>query len=187
MDRRQQKTRTAILNAFENLLAQKNYNKITVREIIDAANVGRTTFYDHFETKDALLGELCANLFEHVFSTRPDLETGHDFSLSQGNMRVIIVHMLYHLKDNGSSISRLLVGESSEIFLLYFKRYLDETILQYTLPKMVCTNSDVPKDFLKNHISGSFVNMVQWWIRRGMKESPEELASYFFAVSSPLF
>ena len=186
MDRRQQKTRMAIFRAFEHLLAHKNYNKITVKEIIDEANVGRTTFYDHFETKDDLLYELCTNLFDHVFSDRPGVENTHDFSLSEGDARTIVSHILYHLKENEKHISKLLLGESSEMFLTYFKKYLDEMAVKYLIDEMVQDHCKVPKEFLKNHISGSFMNMVQWWVKNGMKEKPEELAEYFLDVIEPI-
>ena len=86
MDRRQKKSRDAIFNAFGVLLSRKSYTKITVQEIIDEANVGRSTFYAHFETKDDLLREMCTDLFNHVFSEHLDSESTHDFSLTQGEM-----------------------------------------------------------------------------------------------------
>ena len=55
MDRRQRKTREAIFNAFTRLLEKHAYNQITVQDIIDDADVGRATFYTHFETKEYLL------------------------------------------------------------------------------------------------------------------------------------
>ena len=80
MDRRQRKTREAIYRAFTALLKKEPYAKITVQQIIDLADVGRTTFYTHFETKDALLESFCAEIFEHVFSEELNKEKNHDFS-----------------------------------------------------------------------------------------------------------
>ena len=67
MDRRQRKTREAIFKAFTELLSQKNFDQITVGEIIESADIGRATFYSNFETKDYLLKEFCKELFCHIF------------------------------------------------------------------------------------------------------------------------
>ena len=179
MDRRQKKTRDAIFTAFENLLAEKNYARISVQEIIDKADVGRTTFYAHFETKDSLLQELCNDLFDHVFSTNPSVETSHDFSLGQGNSHKIVTHILYHLQDSKKNIIRLFGGESRDIFITYFRRYLDEMIVKYILKGIERKTSEVPDSFLKNHISSSFINMIEWWINNGMKESPRNFMYLF--------
>ena len=186
MDRRQQKTRAAIFTAFEDLLTKKKYSKITIKDIIDEANVGRTTFYEHFETKDALLSEMCSNLFHHIFSTDGDSENHHNFPLSQGDSRMVVTHILYHLREGSQSMLRLMTGESSETFLFYFRSYLEEMVLPFLLGGMESSNKDIPADFLDNHITGSFLNMVQWWFSNGMKETPEDLANYFLAVIEPI-
>ena len=73
MDRRQKKTRNAIFKAFTTLLSQKDFAHITVGEIIELADVGRATFYAHFETKDFLLKEFSQELFCHVFDMERNL------------------------------------------------------------------------------------------------------------------
>ena len=47
-------------------------------------------------------------------------------------------------------------------------------------------HTNLPDDFIINHISGSFVEMVLWWVKNGMKESPTELDNYFHAVIEPI-
>ena len=186
MDRRQQKTRAAIFSAFSELLSRKSYSKITVQDIIDEANVGRTTFYAHFETKDDLLKELCTDIFDHVISSRLNIEPSHDFSLSGSAPPDIISHILFHLRDSKKNIIGILSCESGDLFLQYFKTYLNRLLSQWIPQPQQPPLSSVPRDFLIDHVSGSFVNMVQWWIRNNLRQTPEELTGYFWAIIAPI-
>ena len=186
MDRRQQKTRTAIFSAFTSPLAEKSYSKITVQEIIDAANVGRTTFYAHFETKDDLLKELCEELFGHIIGSAMDCTHTHGL-YSDGSAPVsVFCHLLQHLQENDKNIIALLSCESSEMFLRFFKDSLNELVRSQFINQNRKANTDIPEDFLINHISGSFVEMVLWWIKGHRKQTPEDLDRYFRAVIEPI-
>ncbi|PKK39484.1 Transcriptional regulator, TetR family [Clostridiaceae bacterium JG1575] len=98
MDRRQKKTRAAIFSAFTELLQKKSYSKITIKDIIDTANIGRSTFYTHFETKDELLMEMCTDIFDHVFSDELTKEDTHDYSSKDKSFIDKIEHILVHIE-----------------------------------------------------------------------------------------
>jgi AcrR family transcriptional regulator len=182
MDRRTQKTRDAIFSAFGILLQSKQYSKITIQEIIDEANIGRSTFYAHFETKDALLKTLCTDMFEHIFSQSLTREKTHDFSVTKATPHYLIIHVLYHLKDNKQIISSLLYNDSESIFVGYFKEYLHPLVVEILNSSPHMNSLDVPQDFLINHISGSFIGMLRWWIQHDMAEPPEKMADFFYKV-----
>ncbi len=186
MDRRQQKTRTAIFSAFTALLAEKSYHKITVQEIIDAANVGRTTFYAHFAAKDDLLQALCQELFGHIVGSALDRTHTHGLYSDGSAPESVFCHLLQHLRENDNNILGLLACQSSEIFLRYFKNSLNELVRTQLVERRGAAQLPLPQDFLINHISGSFVEMVLWWIKGRMKQTPEELDGYFRAVIEPV-
>ena len=54
IDRRIQKTKKLLSEALISLILEKGYDIVTVQDIIDKANVGRSTFYAHFESKEQL-------------------------------------------------------------------------------------------------------------------------------------
>lgn len=186
MDRRQKKTREAIFKAFTTLLSEKNYNQISVQEIIDAADIGRTTFYAHFETKDFLLKELCEELFDHIIDTAMGLPHGH-YHYSCGNANdSVFLHLLRHLQEDDRNILELLSSQNNEMFLRYFKSNLKKLILSQYADKGLLQNSKLPEDYLVNHISSAFVETVSWWISRKMVESPEVITEYFLATIEPI-
>lgn len=185
MDRRIQKTKAAVFAAFETLLLQKSYDKITIQELIDKANIGRSTFYAHFETKDDLLRGMCGDLFDHIFSTQLKAEETHDFSGAHGKTKSRLTHILYHLKDEEQRLNRIFSCESSELFWQYFRGPFAELVDAYICPVPRRKNPDLPQDFLVNHISSSFIETVKWWFKNGLKESPEVLEHYFEAAVFP--
>lgn len=179
MDRRQQKTRDAILKAFSKLIKEKRYSNITVQEIIDEANIGRSTFYAHFETKDELLRTLFTNIFNHVFADDLKSEMTHDFSRGNNDLENTLTHILHHLIDSEMNIVGILSSESGELFMNYFKDYLSEIFSQY-LDEI---KFNAPADFVLNHLVGGFSETVKWWIDNKTKYTPEETARYYTEVS----
>lgn len=186
MDRRQKKTREAIFNAFTALLSQKNYNQISVQEIIDAANIGRTTFYAHFETKDFLLKELCEELFNHIIGTAMGLPHGHYHYSCKYETDSVFLHLIRHLQENDLNILELLSSENNEIFLRYFKSNLKKLIVSQYAQNGNLKNLNLPEDYIVNHISSSFVETVSWWISHKMQEPPEKITEYFLATIEPV-
>ena len=124
MDRRQRKTRQAIFDALITLLSKKDFDHITVGEIIDCADVGRATFYAHFETKDFLLKELCEELFCHIFDIENGESHSHKHIFECDGSDSVFLHLFEHLKKNDNNILALLSSQNNELFLKYFKNNL---------------------------------------------------------------
>src|SRR5215510_3310677 len=67
-DRRVQKTQALLHEALGSLIREKPYDQIVLKEILDRANVGRSTFYTHFRDKDELLASGINEMLRAVHS-----------------------------------------------------------------------------------------------------------------------
>lgn len=174
MDRRQLKTRKAVFQAFVELLEEKGYSAITIQDIIDRADIGRSTFYSHFETKDELLNVLCENIFEHAFSGHVEKEEHHDFSESS-DIKAELAHILHHLGENRGYIKGILSSESGDVFMRYFKGHLREVFEK----EFTDVPSGIPQDYMIDHHVCSFTETVRWWMDNE-KYTPEEVVDFFW-------
>ena len=180
MDRRQRKSRDSIFKAFIELLSSQSYNQITVGDIIELADVGRATFYAHFETKDFLLKELCEELFDHIFCAEMGVKGKSVFECDAPDS--VFLHLYQHLQKNDNRILTLLSCKSNELFLRYFKENLTTLVKSHLYLFNRKKEFSVPEEYLVNHIASTFVESVKWWIDNGMNESPETMTKYFFDV-----
>lgn len=162
-------------------MERKHYASITVQEIIDEADIGRSTFYAHFETKDELLREMCSDIFDHVFSDEITREKEHDFS-HNSLFKDRITHILYHLREKQHSINGLFSGECGEVFTRYFKEYLFKVFDSH-----ISEGDSIPHDYAVNIAMTSFAETVRWWLRENSGYSPEQVSEFFFECTNRLY
>lgn len=177
-DRRVGKTRDAIFTAFAELMLEKRYSNITVQEIIDRANVGRTTFYTHFPTKDDLLNA-CIEMILDSFD-----EKNMEHSQMQNNSKnmVPVAEMFEHIKQNSKMVKGMHSFETRELFFAGFKRYWKNKLEAHFSQ---VTTSTVPVEIIVNFVMTALFELINWWIENGMSYSPEEMEDYFMKLILP--
>ena len=185
MDRRKIKTRRAVFTAFETLLSKKRYRQITVQDILDEADVGRSTFYAHFETKDDLLNAMCAELFDHVFESDPPKEANHDFSEGDYSLENRLAHMCHHLYENRAEMLRLLSHEGADVYYGYFSRNLKAIFIRELSDiKQQCRIvKEVPDEFLLHQLSEGIISALRFWVDESMATPPGIMAKWIYAVN----
>lgn len=194
MDRRMLKTCQAIQDALFSLMQEKQYNRITIQDIIDRANVGRSTFYSHFATKDELLLSSIEGLLSMLDQCIMDY-IGHE----DEKARLLPVGEFFeHIRDNNRVMKGLIKGKSSDLFLEKAQTYWNNKIEGYLDQKLAAgmaggkagnkaavKEAGVPMPILANHISGTLINLLRWWVENKMPYSPFQMDEYFQKLITP--
>jgi AcrR family transcriptional regulator len=97
LTRQQEKTRAAIRAAFVSLLFERNYPSVTMANVADRANVGRSTLYEHFRTKLDLLKDSATVPFSGMAGLVDDAATTGG-----------LINLLHHFREN-HALARVLV------------------------------------------------------------------------------
>lgn len=66
-DKRVERTRNAIISTFKEMIIEKDFKDITIKELAERAHINRKTFYLHYESIDEILFDLSLDLSDYVF------------------------------------------------------------------------------------------------------------------------
>ncbi len=179
-DRRIQRTHKLLQDALLALILEKGYEAVTVQDVIDRANVGRSTFYAHFQDKEALFlseFETLRTLFEHNLLSQPATDTS-PWSLS--------LVMFQHAQDNLQLYTALAGRQGGSLALTYLQKYLSNLLrahLQYQFPKK--ENSTVPPEILAHYLVNAFMSLLTWWLDNNLPYSPDRMNEMFSQLTRP--
>ena len=148
--------------------SKQKYSSITINQICDRAMVHRTTFYKHFEDKDALLAVGIKKFQEEVFQIA---------LLDRLTKPFQVMEQFLHHKEIGKILESQMDDEQFISFMHYQTREMKKQENQEL--NRLCKNHTVPIELIIEFHSGVITTLSAWWLQNRKSVSAEEMDRYF--------
>jgi len=182
-DRRSTRTRYMIERALVDLLRERQFDEITIQDILDRANVGRSTFYAHFMGKDDVL----LSSLEHM------LEALEHETLDQRPAEPSVEHLfpslelLHHVREFERHYQALAWVRHPDLIPRTLQLQLTRRI-ERNLTALAARQSSpptVPLPMLADFVAMTFLNLMRGWMESRNRQSPEEVDAMFRQLALP--
>lgn len=176
-DRRVERTRELLQKALIELLNERGYDAITIQDIVDRANVGRTTFYWHYSSKD----ELFISCHETIVSK---FRIGALHPLSREEMLSPhappgLTDAYRHLEQARPLLYSIFQGKDSLLILRRIRDSNAQEIEANLRSAFGEASSLVPLDILANYLAGAQIALMQRWLEKRQSHTLESLVQTF--------
>jgi AcrR family transcriptional regulator len=179
-DRRSERTRQLLNTALIDLMSEQRYDEITVQDIIERANIGRSTFYAHYVDKEDLLVSGVTRVLDMLSLDGQPLGARDQQalpSLAGFFQHVHDHHHLYKALAHGGGIERLF-KKSHQHMRQNIERHLAAMIAAGQAPA-------APLPLVADYLSGAVMSMLTWWLDNNMPYTPEQMDSLFKQLVRP--
>jgi len=176
IDRRVARSREMLHQALLSLIIEKGYEEITVENICERANVGRSTFYAHFTSKDDLKRRGLEHLRRELVEQQRKASSSVD---SNVNGLAFTLTMFEHAR-NHIHLYRALVGSKGGAIALTTIRQTLGEIVRGELAEIGGRDSHgSSREFAVQYIVGAYMAVLTWWLDGGAKLPPERINAMF--------
>ncbi|MBU5350092.1 TetR/AcrR family transcriptional regulator [Paenibacillus lautus] len=173
MAKRIQKSRQAINDAFIRLMAEKEFESITINQIAAEANVNRGTVYLHFDDKYDLREQCIAaeinQLLRHCMS-------GSD--LVHLPSKTALLHTFEYLEQHASFYSIMLKSKGSRVFRNQMETMFRKSLIEHL--DSINLDQDRNRDITVQFLISASVGLLEWWIIRSMPYPPSVMVEQFW-------
>jgi AcrR family transcriptional regulator len=172
-DRRVARSRRALKEALTDLILERGYEAVTVQDVIDRADVGRSTFYVHFLDKDDLLMAILADLEipapDHTAWTPDDPAFGWTLEL-------------FRHFGSGRRLFKAVAGSQSGALA---RRETTRRLEDLAGAELSRVGAGRKLDALRLEIVGrflvgTFIGFMDWWMREENEHLPAEQVDHAF-------
>lgn len=167
-DRRIAKTRLALRDAMLALMPDRGWDELNVQDICDSANVGRSTFYLHYQGKEDLLAESLNDLRVALGSWASADAGAHQ---PMGFMPGLLAHMV-----ENRPVFKSVIGRRSGYVVERRFRDMVVQLVEDDMAKLGVVG--LRQKMLARSLSGALVDLMAWWVDASDEPSFEVLAQF---------
>jgi AcrR family transcriptional regulator len=184
IDRRVRRTRELLRNALTTLILEKGYERVAVQDICDRADVGRSTFYAHFQDKEELLLSGIDDLQEDLRQAFADHEQ-QTAARPTGSGSWAALAVIEHLADY-RAVSSMLGRRGSAVAIARLRRILSELLRDHLQVQLDPTTSTrVPMEVAVEFAVASLLGLIDWWLDHDRPYPPEQLEEMYRRLTEP--
>ncbi len=182
MDRRVARTRGILQEALNRLTLKSGYEAITIKDICDEANVGRSTFYAHFTSKDDVKRSGLEHLRHHLVAQQQAALAGG--GAPQDRMLSFSLVMLEHVRDHAALYRKLVSDRGGSVALGFIREILGD-LIRTDLAHQHFERAGRPTDRegTVQYLVGAFMSVMIWWLDSGARLAPGEVDAIFRHLS----
>jgi AcrR family transcriptional regulator len=176
IDRRVARTRAMLHQTLMSLIVKQGYEAITIKGICDSANVGRSTFYAHYTSKDDLMRSGLENLRRVLVDRQRDaLATPEDIRHRSLDFSLTLFE---HTRDH-IDLHRGLVSGGA-IALGVIRQILCDLVRDELAATVDKKSADaIPREFVVQYVVGAYMAVLTWWLDGGAKLPPHRIDAMF--------
>ncbi len=177
-DRRSQRTHRLVNAAMLELLFEKQYDGITIQDILDRAGIGRSTFYTHYFDKEDVLTSIAEQMLEML---------GQQFAQRQAEQKIIpALELFQHVQQNQQYFQAMLRSHGGDVLWEAAQTVLSKNVEQ-SLTVLYAEKHPpmVPLSVASQYLAGAFLNLLMWWLKAEMPYTPEHMESIFQQLALP--
>jgi AcrR family transcriptional regulator len=165
-DARAVRTRDALASALISLMDGRDYDDISVQHICDRAQVGRSTFYAHFQDKDEMY-------IRHVVVFARMM--GEKLGFEQGAYRFPVAQLFEHIRQMRPMMESLKKAHKADFVMKIWQNNLAELFEQRVLETRAGAPAEVPAAIMAQQLAGTFITLMTWWLDHHCPHSPAEM------------
>lgn len=177
MDRRVKYTLEVIERSFLEFMQQKPITQITVKELCQKADINRSTFYSHYEDLSALLNDIQ----DRIISDAEEMLDAYDYT-QDSEALAMTTRLMTYLAENQRNSQTLFSNHGDTEFQRKLITMAHRHLLQ-SFSSDPTIRKDLHVAYISTYVTQGSIAMIQHWLREGMQESPEEIATIITRIS----